>query len=99
MKRNLGQMATKNGIFISRGLKAYQHLLQLYLQKHSEQEVEELIDKAIEQIDEVVLQLEFEKEHRPLKMIGVKASFELLYSVYTFLGTVAFAVLQTLFTS
>ena len=98
MKRNLGQMATKSGFFINRSLKAYQHLLQLYLQRHTEQEVEEMIDGAMEQIDDVVIRLEFERDHRPLKMIGVKATFELLYSVYTFLGTVTFAVLQSLLT-
>ena len=98
MKRNVGQMRNKSGFFISRSLKAYQHLLQLYLQRYSEEEVEEMIDGAMEQIDDVVVRLEFERDHRPLKMLGVKATFELLYSIYTFLGTVTFAVLQTLIT-
>ena len=97
MKRNIRLMATKSGFFISRSLKAYQHLLQVYLQNYSEQEVVEMIDNAMEQIDDVVVRLEFERDHRPLKMLGVKATYELLYSILTFLGTVTFAILQTLF--
>ena len=73
-------------------------MLQLYMQHHTEQEVEDMIDNAIEQIDDVVVRLEFERDHRPIRMIGLRATFELLYSVLTFIGTVAFAVLQTLLT-
>ena len=73
-------------------------MLQLYMQHHTEQEVEDMIDNAIEQIDDVVVRLEFERDHRPIRMIGLRATFELLYSVLTFIATVAFAVLQTLIT-
>ena len=73
-------------------------MLQLYLQHYQEHEVEEMIDCAMEQIDDVVVRLEFERDHRPLKMLGVKATYELLYSIYTFIGSLTFAVLQTLFT-
>ncbi|CAI2386921.1 unnamed protein product [Moneuplotes crassus] len=52
------------------------------------------VEKALDQIDMVIQDLEYQKETQPLKLLGFTASNELLTSVYTGLASLSFAIIQ-----
>jgi hypothetical protein len=46
----------------------------------------------IEEIDTIIERLEIDEEHQPLRLLGVKTSYELMSEIYTTLITIALAV-------
>eukprot|EP00347_Sterkiella_histriomuscorum_P018466 403345412 len=57
------------------------------------------IDELVEQIESIIQRLEVENEHRPLKLLGLKATFGLMNQIYTTLLTVMAAVAQRFFSN
>jgi hypothetical protein len=51
------------------------------------------------EIDVIIEKLDFDAEHNPLRLLGLKATYELMNSIYTTLLTIAFAVVQKLMQS
>ncbi len=58
--------------------------------------MKERIETIMGEIDTMVERLEIDEEHRPLRLLGVKTSFELIHNIYATLITVALAVGQKL---
>ena len=54
--------------------------------------VEKLIDDLILEIDHINERLEDERDNRPLKIIGITASYELVGSLFISLATALFAI-------
>ena len=52
------------------------------------------IDELIEQIDSIIQRLEVENEHRPLKLLGLKANYAFMNKIYTTLFTIGVAIAQ-----
>ena len=57
------------------------------------------IDKLMSEIDTVCERLETDGEHQPLRLLGLKATYSLMYQIYTGLLTVAYAIIQKLVSS
>jgi hypothetical protein len=57
-----------------------------------------LIEEQIGEIDTIIERLEIDEEHQPLRLLGLKASYELMNEIYTTLLGVLLAVGQRLFT-
>ena len=57
---------------------------------------DEKLEKVIEEIDTMMERLEMDEEHQPLRLLGVKTSFELMNEIYATLITIALAVAQKL---
>jgi hypothetical protein len=50
----------------------------------------------IGEIDSIIERLEIDEEHQPLRLLGVRTSFELMSEIYTTLITITLAVGQKL---
>ena len=59
-------------------------------------EMDEKLEKVIEEINTMMERLEMDEEHQPLRLLGVKTSFELMNEIYATLITIALAVGQKL---
>ena len=57
----------------------------------------EYIDDLIGEYDAILERLSLAGDFEPLKLMGLKASFALMNSIYTTIATIGFAVLQKLF--
>eukprot|EP00347_Sterkiella_histriomuscorum_P001687 403371064 len=64
----------------------------------TEQESCDYVDLLVSEVDNMLLRLEFDEEHQPLKLMGLKASFQLMNQIYTTLFTIAFAISQKMLT-
>eukprot|EP00347_Sterkiella_histriomuscorum_P021309 403334452 len=60
----------------------------------TEEEDKNHIDDLVAEIDAMIQRLEIDGEHRPLRLMGLKATFSLMNQIYTTLFTIAFAVAQ-----
>ena len=87
-------MVESGGAYINRSLKSYTHLLRLYLQHLSPEEFLAHLDLAIETLDDVVHRLQFEKQNKPLKILGIKITNKVIGRVYVVIASVLFAVIQ-----
>ena len=55
------------------------------------------LDGAMMLIDMVIQNLEYDKQTKPLKLMGMTASNELLTSIYTGVASISFAIMQLVF--
>jgi hypothetical protein len=55
---------------------------------------DEYIDRLVGIIDINIEKLDFDKENKPIKLLGVKASYQLLNSIYTTIISIVLAGLQ-----
>ena len=60
---------------------------------------DEYFENLLQQIDIIKENLEFNKEVRPLKLMGLKASDELLASIYTAIFSISFALFEKFWSS
>ena len=74
--------------------KVYSEMLNS-ISKHNPN-IPEVIDESIAQIDLVIQDLDYDKETKPLKLMGVTCSNELMVSIYTGAASLAFAISQIL---
>ena len=58
--------------------------------------MQESLDLSISAIDDIVERLEHEYEHKPIRLMGLKATQELMTSIYTAIVSLGVAVLQQL---
>ena len=75
--------------------KVFAHLLISKKLKPSKRK--DYLENMGEIIDIIIAELEYNKETRPLKLMGLKATSELLTSIYAGLVSIIFAVLQTFY--
>ena len=78
-------------------MRIYARAVALFKEEHPDEEVLLVLDHAIETIDDVLLRMEFDAEHRALKLLGVKASKQLLLSIIGVIGSIGLAVTQAFF--
>eukprot|EP00347_Sterkiella_histriomuscorum_P009873 403339548 len=57
------------------------------------------IDELVEQIESIIQRLEVENEHRPLKLLGLKATSGLMNQMYTTIFTIIVAVAQRFYSN
>lgn len=55
------------------------------------------ISDIIDEIDVINERLDLDSEKAPLKIMGLKASYELMNTIYSLVVTIGFAVVQKLF--
>ena len=55
---------------------------------------EAYLDENMEFIEIIIQKLEYEKEQKPLKLLGLTVSYDLLKTIYSALATLAFATIQ-----
>ncbi len=60
----------------------------------SEEEQIVFIDDLIDEIDNIKERLEIDGEHKPLRLLGLKATYDLMNQIYTGLFTLVLAVAQ-----
>ncbi len=60
----------------------------------SEEENLTYIDELICEIDNIKERLEIDGEHKPLRLLGLKATFELMNQIYTGILTLFLAICQ-----
>jgi len=56
------------------------------------EELRERLEELIGEIDTIIERLEIDEEHQPLRLLGLKASYDLMNQIYTTLATIALAV-------
>ena len=54
----------------------------------------ERVDDVIEELDVIIERLEHDYEYNPMRILGMKATFELMSSIYTALLTIGFALTE-----
>ena len=77
-------------------LKIMQRML-FVIMKHerlNQEEMKERIESLISEIDTIRERLDIDSTQRPLKLLGLTASYELMNQIYTTLATIALAVGQ-----
>lgn len=52
------------------------------------------IDDLIDEIDNIKERFEIDGEHRPLRLLGLKATYDLMNQIYTGLFTLLLAIAQ-----
>lgn len=57
------------------------------------EELREHISEHIDEIDAVRERLEIDSNHRPLKLLGLTCSYELMNQIYTMIATVGLGVI------
>ncbi|TNV83100.1 hypothetical protein FGO68_gene934 [Halteria grandinella] len=57
-------------------------------------DIRKKLDKLIKEVDIIRERLEIESQHHPLRIMGLKATYELMNQIYTGLATVGIAVIQ-----
>ena len=55
------------------------------------------IDDLIMEIEGIVDRLESESEHKPLRLLGIKATYALMNRIYATLFTIAASILQKVY--
>lgn len=60
--------------------------------KLSNEEITSYIDDVIAELDAINERLEIDGEHAPLKLLGLKATYGLMNTIYTSLFTIVLAV-------
>ncbi|CDW75954.1 UNKNOWN [Stylonychia lemnae] len=108
-KSNLRRIINKNTKFSAAYLKIFQKIFQQLFQDKRDEftkiqksftsdlillDLKIHIDDLIEQIDSIIQRLEVENEHRPLKLLGLKATYAFMNQIYTTLFTLAVAISQ-----
>lgn len=74
-------------------LKTFQKIVkELYITRTKE-EVNKYLEELIVEIDVIIERLEIDGEHKPLRLMGMKATYDLMNKIYTSLLTVMFAIL------
>lgn len=58
----------------------------------NEDELKEYIEEVISEMDAISERLDLDGEHSPLKLLGLKATYGLMNSIYTSLFTIVVAV-------
>ena len=71
------------------------HLIEIAKDKSTD-EIKEMIDDIIGEIDSIMDRLQLDGENKPLRLMGLKATFSLMNQIYTTLATVGFAIAQRL---
>ncbi|CDW74110.1 UNKNOWN [Stylonychia lemnae] len=88
----------KNGaIYTGPFLKLITRDIQQALKKFDQDTMKQKIQDVMDEIDVIMQRLEIDGEHQPLKLMGLKATFGLMNTIYTTLITVGFAILQRYF--
>eukprot|EP00347_Sterkiella_histriomuscorum_P010073 403338785 len=113
VKYNLHSLIDKNTKYTGAYLKIFQKIFQqIYIErnqqfqekgnKYTEEDIihslKLQIDELVEQIESIVQRLENDYEHKPLKLLGLKATYSLMNQIYTTLFTVLLAVGQRFYT-
>jgi len=80
-------------------LKAYVKVFLSERQKSGDEGVLSHIDDLIEEFDAIMERLDHDYEHRPLRLLGFKATYGLLNTLYTGIFSVGFAMVQQIVTS
>lgn len=70
-------------------------VFKIYEMTSSREEAETTYKETIEYIDQVIQSLEYKRDNKPLRILGIKINWNLEYTVYTTLASITFAVLQT----
>lgn len=60
--------------------------------------IKEDIDNIILEMEGIIDRLDAESQYRPLKLLGIKASYQLMNSIYASLFTITATVLQKVYT-
>ncbi|TNV82796.1 hypothetical protein FGO68_gene899 [Halteria grandinella] len=64
----------------------------------SNKQIKQKLERLIKEIDIIRERLDIESNHHPLRIMGLKATFELMNQIYTGLITLAGAVIQQVYT-
>eukprot|EP00347_Sterkiella_histriomuscorum_P022734 403337362 len=98
IKLNLPKVL-KGEQYTSPYMKLFQKTLISYQQIMSQEDIKNLIEEIISEMDAINERLEIDGEHQPLKLLGLKATYGLMNSIYTSLLTIIVAVGQKMFSS
>ena len=71
------------------------HLIEIAKDKSTE-DIKKMIDEIIDEIDSIMDRLQLDGENKPLRLMGLKATYTLMNQIYTTLATVGFAIGQRL---
>ena len=78
----------------------FQHLLFAKMQHEnlSLDEIKDYLGEHLEEIDRIRERLEMDTENRPLKLLGLNCTYDLMNQIYTLIFTVGMGVIQKAYT-
>jgi len=82
-----------SGHFTSPFMKTYSSILRKYNCNASNEEKKECLDGLLEEIEYIIQKIEYDFEHKPLKILGLKATYGLMNTIYTTLASLGLALL------
>ena len=85
--------------FSSAYMKVFQRIFKKMFknQENNKEMIQSEIDDLIMEIEGIIDRLDSECEHRPLQLMGIKATFALMNRVYATLFTIAASVMQKVY--
>ena len=93
-KHNMKSMTAPGKQYTGAEMKFYQEKFREMLKEKSEEECLEHCDKLIEEVDFIIEKLEHDELNKPLKLLGITATFELVQGLITTGFTIFVAVAQ-----